>query len=43
MAAALLLSITGGELDGAEAVRKSYPDFFSDIKRLGIKVLEIDA
>lgn len=43
MAAALLLSITGGELDGAEAVRKSYPDFFSDIKRLGIRVLEIDA
>ena len=43
MAAAVLLSITGGELLGAEAVRKSYPDFFSDIKKLGIEVYEIDA
>ena len=42
MSASLLLSITGGELEGAEAVRKSYPEFFSDIKKLGIEVSEID-
>ena len=42
MSLSLLLSITGGELDGAEAVRKSYPDFFSDIKKLGIEVYVID-
>ena len=42
MSATLLLSITGGVLDGAEAVRKSYPDFFSDVKKLGIEVYVID-
>ncbi len=36
MAMSLLLSITGGEIDGCEAVSKSYPDFFKDIKNLGI-------
>ena len=38
MALSLLLSLTGGQLKGAEAVKKSYPDYFKDIKKLGIKV-----
>ncbi|MBO4678417.1 MAG: 3-phosphoshikimate 1-carboxyvinyltransferase [Lachnospiraceae bacterium] len=37
MAMSLLLTLTGGEIEGAEAVSKSYPDFFDDIKTLGIK------
>ena len=40
MAMSLLLTLTGGEIEGAEAVKKSYPDFFDDIKTLGIKVEE---
>ena len=38
MALSVLLTITGGELDGAEAVAKSYPGFFADLRALGIKV-----
>jgi len=33
-----MLSVTGGELFGAEAVRKSYPDYYDRIKELGIEV-----
>lgn len=33
-----MLSVTGGELFGAEAVRKSYPDYFDKVKELGIEV-----
>ncbi|MGN1320085.1 MAG: 3-phosphoshikimate 1-carboxyvinyltransferase, partial [Acutalibacteraceae bacterium] len=40
MALSLLCSITGGSISGAQAVSKSYPDFFSKIKSLGIIVLE---
>ncbi len=36
MALSLLCSVTGGEIDGVEAVSKSYPDFFEDIRELGI-------
>lgn len=36
MSLAILCSITGGELTGAECVNKSYPDFFKDIEKLGI-------
>lgn len=36
MSFALLCSVTGGELDGAQCVNKSYPEFFNDIKKLGI-------
>ncbi len=39
MSLVLLLTLTGGEIEGAEAVRKSYPDFFEDIKKLGIEVI----
>ena len=38
MALTLLLSRVGGSLDGAEAVKKSFPDYFETIKALGIKV-----
>jgi len=38
MAMALLLSRFGGEIRGAEAVNKSYPDFFETIERLGIRI-----
>ena len=36
MSMTLLLSLTGGTITESEAVRKSYPGFFDDIKSLGI-------
>ena len=42
MACTVLLSRTGGELDGIEAVRKSYPRFFEDIQKLGAEVTLYD-
>lgn len=41
MALSILLTVTGGEIDGAEAVSKSYPAFFDDIASLGIKLEQI--
>ena len=38
MALSVLASVFGGEIKGAEAVGKSYPGFFGDIKKLGIEV-----
>lgn len=38
MALAVLLTLTGGEIEGAEAVKKSYPGFFRDLSSLGIEV-----
>ena len=38
MALSVLSSATGGVLDGAQAVNKSFPDFFEKIKTLGIDV-----
>lgn len=38
MALSVLLTLTGGEINGAEAINKSYPSFFEDIKSLGIEV-----
>ena len=38
MAMSVVLSKLGGSIEGAEAVRKSYPDFFEDIKKLGAEV-----
>ena len=38
MAMSVILSHIGGEIDGIEAVRKSYPSFFEDIKALGAEV-----
>ena len=38
MSLAVLMTLTGGEIDGAQAVRKSFPDFFEKLKFLGIEV-----
>ncbi len=38
MALAVLLTMTGGEIHGAEAVNKSYPAFFEHLKALGVEV-----
>lgn len=38
MSMAVLSSITGGVIEGAEAVKKSFPDFFDKIRKLGIEV-----
>lgn len=38
MSLSVLASRYGGIIDGAEAVSKSYPDFFRDIKNVGIEV-----
>lgn len=40
MALSVLLTTVGGEIDGAEAVSKSYPRFFRDLCELGINVTE---
>lgn len=42
MALSILLTLTGGEIDGAEAVRKSYPHFFEDLQQLGIKLEKVN-
>lgn len=42
MALSLLLTITGGEIYGAEAVAKSYPDFWDVIKKLGCILNEVN-
>ena len=39
MALALLCTVTGGTIDGAEAVAKSCPDFFKVIAAAGIEVV----
>ena len=38
MALSLLCSRTGGEIEGAAAVRKSFPDYWSRLQSLGIPV-----
>ncbi len=43
MSLAVLLTLCGGEIEGAEAIKKSYPAFFDDLRSLGIEVLEYDA
>lgn len=42
MSLAVLCSKYGGEIEGAEAVKKSYPDFFQKTKFLGLEVKEYD-
>ena len=37
MALSVLASNLGGEIEGVEAVSKSFPDFFSKISKLGVK------
>lgn len=38
MAMSVILTKLGGSIDGAEAVKKSYPSFFGDLKGLGAEV-----
>ena len=38
MSLAVLLTLTGGTIEGAEAVSKSFPDFFEKLQSLGIKL-----
>ena len=40
MAGAVLLTRVGGTITGAEAVRKSFPDFFDRLRGLGLEVNE---
>ena len=42
MSAAILCTLTGGVIDGAEAVTKSFPDFFDRLSVLGIEVEKSD-
>jgi 3-phosphoshikimate 1-carboxyvinyltransferase len=39
MAMSVILSKIGGTIEGAEAIRKSYPGFFDDIRKLGAEVV----
>ena len=39
MALSLLCTVAGGAIDGAEAVAKSYPDFFEVIAGAGIALV----
>ena len=36
MAMSVLLTVTGGVIEGAEAVKKSFPDFFDRLKDVGV-------
>lgn len=38
MALSLLCSITGGKIDDAESVRKSFPDYFEKLEAVGMEV-----
>ena len=38
MACAIALSVLGGEIEDCEAVSKSYPSFFEDLRSIGIEV-----
>ncbi len=42
MALSLLCTLTGGTISGAQAVSKSYPDFFEKISSIGIDLNEVD-
>lgn len=39
MALSIMLTVFGGEIEGIEAINKSYPDFFKDLHKLGIEVI----
>lgn len=42
MSLAVLASVYGGRLTGAEAVKKSFPDFFTRVKTLGLEISSDD-
>ena len=41
MALSVLCTLTGGVIDGAQAVKKSLPDYWDRLKKLGVEV-ELD-
>ena len=41
MSLSVILSLYGGVIDGVQAVRKSYPAFFSEMQKLGLEVEKI--
>ena len=41
MALSLLCTLTGGTIEGAQAVDKSFPDYFDRLRRLGLTVEEV--
>ena len=43
MALSVLAARAGGTINGAQAVNKSFPDFFEKIKQLSVKVTLIEA
>ena len=43
MSCAVLATLTGGKIEGAEASRKSLPDFFERLQKLGFEVTLYDA
>ncbi len=43
MSLSVLLTLTGGEIDGAEAIKKSYPSFYDDLEELGIGAERYDS
>ncbi|MBQ7117176.1 MAG: 3-phosphoshikimate 1-carboxyvinyltransferase [Clostridia bacterium] len=42
MSLSVLSSVFGGEIEGAEAVRKSYPDFFERLAEIGLEAKKYD-
>lgn len=40
MALSVMLSKFGGNINGAECVKKSYPNFFNDLRKIGIEVYD---
>ncbi len=43
MSLSVLATRFGGSVEGAEAIAKSYPAFFEDMRRLGLEIREYDA
>ena len=43
MSLAVLLTKTGGIISGAEAVSKSFPEFFTELEQLGIEEVRHEA
>ena len=42
MALSMILTLFGGEIEGCDAVKKSYPDFFEDLAKIGIMSVTLD-
>ncbi len=40
MALSVICSIYGGEIDGAECVSKSFPTYWEDVEKLGLKIIK---